>query len=275
MAAAIGRAVVRFPRRSLAPRGHLRAGRARTFQQMRSAVLLAAMLGLLQACVRDDASHCGNRSGDQTCAELSPGAPYCNVCVAANDGCVEQPAAEPECRGETGDTGSPSVTSTGVSDASTGPETGSSSSSGSVDDTGTSDGGAGGTGQICGDGTVEGSEQCEPEVEITQDCMSEGLGMGDLTCMPTCLFDPSDCEVEPECSNNVQEPGEECDGTDTPMCTDFPSMYIAGEMACTKRCLLDDSDCVRCNNGLSGLLCRSDSECCAGRVCNGITCVQE
>lgn len=235
---------------------------------MRSAVLLTAMLGLLQACVRDNASHCGNRSGDQTCAELSANAPYCNVCVAANDGCVERPVAEPECRGETGDTGTPSVTSTGVSDAST--STGSSSSSGALDDTGTSDGGAGGTGQICGDGTVEGSEQCEPEVDFTEDCMSYGLGRGALTCLPTCLFDASDCAVEPACGNDVQEPGEECDGTDTPMCTDFPSQYIAGDMACTEGCLLEPADCVPCNKGLGGLLCTTTEECCAPLTCQPV-----
>lgn len=242
---------------------------------MRSAVLLTAVLGLLQACVRDNASHCGNRNGDRTCAELSASAPYCNQCVAANDGCVDQRVTEPECRGETDDTGTPTVTSTGATDASSGPTAGSSSSSGSVDDTGTSDGGAGGTGQICGDGTVEGTEQCEPEVDFTEDCMTEGLGSGELTCLPTCLFGTDDCDTDPVCGDDQRQGGEECDGTDTPMCSDFPSLFVGGDMACTKDCKLDTSECVDCNNGVSGLLCQNSGQCCEGLTCNGITCVEE
>jgi hypothetical protein len=50
---------------------------------------------------------------------------------------------------------------------------------------------------VCGDGIVEGVEECEPSVAITNNCKDFGFDKGDLTCDPSCSFNKVSCEYNP------------------------------------------------------------------------------
>jgi hypothetical protein len=111
----------------------------------------------------------------------------------------------------------------------------------------------------CGDGTIEGSEECEPEVTITDDCIDLGYNEGELACS-SCQYDESAC-VTWECGNGVLEgtgsASEQCDGTvfrDDMDCAGLG--FDDGEIACfapesDTPCMWDDSGCFDyvCGNG--------------------------
>lgn len=47
---------------------------------------------------------------------------------------------------------------------------------------------------VCGDGIVEGPEQCEPLVPVTMSCKDIGYDKGSLSCDPSCSFNQINCE---------------------------------------------------------------------------------
>src|SRR5690606_27979136 len=69
--------------------------------------ILAALV--VPACTIPNETHCGNLRGDETCAERYGEAMYCDVCVSANDGCV-QSVPDAACRFEEHGTGSGTAT---------------------------------------------------------------------------------------------------------------------------------------------------------------------
>ena len=61
------------------------------------------------------------------------------------------------------------------------------------------DGGAGVTAPMCGDGEVEGSEQCDGNLLQGSTCQTEGYDLGVLSCNPdTCTLDDSQCADLPD-----------------------------------------------------------------------------
>jgi hypothetical protein len=112
----------------------------------------------------------------------------------------------------------------------------------------------------CGDGKVEGLEQCELGVPVTQSCESQGSAYhsGTLTCdYATCNFNTDTCL---SCGNGKKEsyPGllELCDGNDFggKTCKDFGlPPFLNGNLKCTNACTkIDTSGCNRslCGNGI-------------------------
>jgi hypothetical protein len=103
----------------------------------------------------------------------------------------------------------------------------------------------------CGDGTIEGSEDCEPGVDITEDCIDYDYNEGDLGCTD-CRYDFSAC-VTWECGNGVLEgtgsAAEQCDTDvyrDDEDCTSLG--FDAGDIACfgpedDTPCMFDTSSC--------------------------------
>lgn len=69
------------------------------------------------------------------------------------------------------------------------------------------------------------------------------------------------------CGNGVQEPGEQCDGSDlngqTCQTQGYPS---GGTLACSSTCSFDTSGCVPCR--FTGTACTTNAQCCSG-VCKG------
>jgi cysteine-rich repeat protein len=109
---------------------------------------------------------------------------------------------------------------------------------------------------VCGNGVVEDGESCD-DVELDgQTCttMAGNFTGGTLACSNTCTFDTLGCTGgDPQCGNDVQETGEECDGVDLADsdCTDAGN-YVSGTLGCAGDCTFDVSQCEvdpNCGNG--------------------------
>jgi hypothetical protein len=98
----------------------------------------------------------------------------------------------------------------------------------------------------CGNGELEGDEQCETGVTITATCADEGFESGDLACRDdgTCLFDYSACVNG--CGNGLREGDEECDGDDIggQDCASISGGTYTGTLRCLPDCTFDLSMCV-------------------------------
>jgi len=60
----------------------------------------------------------------------------------------------------------------------------------------------------CGNGIVEGSEQCDDPDLNGQTCVTQGFTSGTLGCNLNCTFDTGACNSEPICPNGICESGE-------------------------------------------------------------------
>jgi hypothetical protein len=121
----------------------------------------------------------------------------------------------------------------------------------------------------CGDGRIEGGEQCEPAKALDVTCTSfyGPEYTGTLRCSPrTCRYDISDCKLA-TCGNGRIDEREQCEGADTgsTLCvhapsSDFADLQDAGfEVAaskpgCTANCQFDFRKCWSaygsCGNGV-------------------------
>ncbi len=94
----------------------------------------------------------------------------------------------------------------------------------------------------CGNGLVDGTDQCDGFDLDGQTCASLGFEGGGLDCSASCTFDTSGCQGAATC-NGTLEPGEECDGQNLngASCTNFGFTNPAG-LACNN-CQLDPGNC--------------------------------
>lgn len=138
------------------------------------------------------ASHCGDVSGDSTCAVSHPRQPFCNLCVPVeeDEGCVDTPPV-PACRpggggvGGDGGTDDGEGTSTGDAETGTDDDTSGGGDTLAADDTGTSSSTGGEVEGCLNEGAFD--EVCEasdPERPfcIEGACSSCGDAGGDLFC---------------------------------------------------------------------------------------------
>ena len=86
----------------------------------------------------------------------------------------------------------------------------------------------------CGDGLIQGEEECDGANLDEQDCASLGYGDGTLACGASCTFNVLECAGR--CGDGKRDPGEECDGADFGAlhCGSFD--YYAGTLACSETC---------------------------------------
>jgi cysteine-rich repeat protein len=105
----------------------------------------------------------------------------------------------------------------------------------------------------CGDGAINGLEQCEGTNLGGKTCADVGFYGGTLQCnAQLCRFDTSGCTGT--CGDNtINDPSEKCDGTDLAGkdCTDF-GFYTPGGLACTSFCSFDTAACSggSCGDGV-------------------------
>lgn len=70
-----------------------------------------------------------------------------------------------------------------------------------------------GGGSLCGNGVIEGAEQCDGENLGSNDCTTVGdFSGGTLRCTSGCVFDTADCVPSTECGNGQIQNAEVCDG---------------------------------------------------------------
>jgi hypothetical protein len=104
----------------------------------------------------------------------------------------------------------------------------------------------------CGDGTINGTEDCEGSNLGGATCQTLGFTAGGtLTCAPGCAFDASGCTCAPAstCGNAVKDGSEQCDGSDLGGATCASLGFTTGgTLACTTGCGYDTSGCA-CGGG--------------------------
>jgi hypothetical protein len=105
---------------------------------------------------------------------------------------------------------------------------------------------------VCGDGVVEGSEQCDgANHDGATDCSALGAGYhpaGTLSCSSQCRFDPATCGGR--CGDGVVQPGfEACDGSVGDRTCETQG-FRGGILACDDDCQLDVGACIgECGDG--------------------------
>lgn len=136
----------------------------------------------------------------------------------------------------------------------------------------------------CGDGLIEGTEECEGLNVGGKDCKALGFMGGVLTCnAANCTFDKSQC-VSESCGDGTKNGGEECDcGQQGSPCTQAQlgdlqcgnllapngGNYHGGELSCGSpaSCLYNKAACTYCGDGV-----RNGPEACEGVDLGGATC---
>ncbi len=102
--------------------------------------------------------------------------------------------------------------------------------------------------ELCGNGTIEGFEQCETGGNfggLTCETFAGPGATGTLFCNDDCTIDDSNCQV-PKCGNGTVDPGEECDGAVSGTCADFCGAGSIGVLSCGVDCKIDLTGCAPC-----------------------------
>jgi hypothetical protein len=112
---------------------------------------------------------------------------------------------------------------------------------------------------ICGNGMLEGAEECDGADLGGTECTDLGHSGGTLGCTAGCAFDESGCS---QCGNGIAEEGEECDmldlnGEDCDGATAGASPF--GQLQCTGACNFDVSLCEDCEPGSDGCRCLDEN----------------
>lgn len=137
---------------------------------------------------------------------------------------------------------------------------------------------------VCGDGIIEGGEECEGADLDGQSCISFGFTGGTLTCDANCLFDKTQCVSETCGDGAVNGGGEECDcGQQGSPCSDAQlgnvtcsqlvapqnGNYHGGTLTCgsPQSCVFNKGGCIYCGDGV-----RNGPEACEGGDLGGQSC---
>lgn len=121
---------------------------------------------------------------------------------------------------------------------------------------------------VCGNGIIEGAEECDSSALSGESCTSLGFDSGTLACAGDCTFDTTLCEGA-TCGNGIIEGGEQCDGSALNSQTCITQGFTGGTLACSGSCLFNTSSCTNpvCGNGVI-----EGSESCDGAALNSQTC---
>lgn len=105
-------------------------------------------------------------------------------------------------------------------------------------------------GPACGDGVLEGEEECDGTHLGGETCGSQGYAGGELACTATCELDLSRCVTPPNCGDGVIEGVEECDGDELGGATCQGEGLGGGTVTCLPNCTLDVSGCWECGDAV-------------------------
>ncbi len=126
----------------------------------------------------------------------------------------------------------------------------------------------------CGNGNIDGTEDCDGSNLNGNSCTTipGGFSGGTLACSISCTFDTTNCTAPPLCPNGTIDSGEDCDGSNLngKTCTTIPGGFTGGSLACSSSCTFDTTNCTApplCPNGTI-----DSGEDCDGSDLNGKTC---
>ena len=107
----------------------------------------------------------------------------------------------------------------------------------------------GGDDGVCGNGAIEGGEDCDGSELGSATCVTEGFTGGVLGCNSDCTFDTSACTTGTGvCGDGILDVGEQCDGTNLNGHTCVTRGFGGGELGCSSLCRFDTSGCTNCGN---------------------------
>ncbi len=126
----------------------------------------------------------------------------------------------------------------------------------------------------CGNGVLEGTEECDDTALGGNDCTTIGgtYTGGTLACNTNCTFDVSMCEGGSElCGNGAIDEGESCDGTNLGGldCTGAGA-FTGGTLSCTDGCAFDTTLCELSEDCGNGVI--DGTESCDGTELGGNSC---
>ncbi|MCB9567300.1 MAG: hypothetical protein H6710_08855 [Myxococcales bacterium] len=218
------------------------------------ALALALAAALVGACTGKNVDHCNFRGGDAFCAADQAARPFCSVCAADFNGCVDAPPGDdclPEGSSSASASGTTAPASTSSSSASGASST---SSTGASTSTSTASTGAS-TSTSTGESTSQGTGSTSDTDTSTS---STGTDTGTGT-------DGSTTSDGPSCGDNMADWNEICDGTDLrgKTCVDFG--WSGGQLGCAANCAsYDQGNCCQGKGSSCGIF-----ECCKGLTCLG------
>jgi hypothetical protein len=229
--------------------------------------VLALLLALTAApgCGAFSPGHCGYLEGGPTCAARDPARPYCDICRAADDGCVAAPVTDEACvlRSDpvTGPpTTEPPGTTTGEAPTTTLGPTSPWTTTGEPSGATTGETTAPVTSTTTGETTAESSTGT---TTTTGDDTSTGTTTGDGESTSTGTGETT--EDDPQvCGDGELDDGEPCDGEALAgkLCVDFPGKG-GGVLGCSDECTYDVSGCCLADDEP----CDEDEDCCEGSEC--------
>jgi len=126
---------------------------------------------------------------------------------------------------------------------------------------------------VCGNGIIEGNEQCDSTDLNGATCENSGYYGGTLTCNPDCTFNLSSCPNEGICGDGIIQTqyGEECDGNNLNGASCASELLLGvGTLLCDNNCHFDTSGCEYCGDGI---LQTANGETCDGTDLGGKTCL--
>lgn len=206
-----------------------------------SRLLLAS---LLAACSVPNPDHCSKLNGASTCQERGLG-DYCSLCVAANDGCVDQPPS-----GDCIDTGPQTTTATTTSTATSTPVTTTTATTASPTT------------------TTAATSSTDDTTTTTSSSSTSTADTGDTTAATTASG--------PTCGDDTRQPGEVCDGADLngKDCTDANAKWGGGTLACNDDCQSFDQSmcCLNIGQTCNPVSSTPNETCCPGSTCDLLMC---
>ncbi|MFH2006959.1 MAG: DUF4215 domain-containing protein [bacterium] len=119
---------------------------------------------------------------------------------------------------------------------------------------------------VCGNGVLEGIEECDGFELGDQTCENNGYVSGDLACASDCTLDKSGC-VGAGCGNGMIDTGEDCDGANLAGTTCTTLGYLGGTLTCSSVCTFDTDQCLTCGDSVV-----QNGEECDGSNLGGVTC---
>ena len=135
---------------------------------------------------------------------------------------------------------------------------------------------AAGEGPICGDGLLNGPEQCDALNVGGVTCINLGFEGGELTCSADCTFDTAECF---SCGDGQKNGDEQCDQQDLGGASCSSLGLGVGQLGCAPNCVLDPQSCCvpQCSgkncgpDGCGGQcgVCDSSDACCDGSCVAG------